>query len=78
MVKRYIWNVLIGLDQFGNTLFGGDPDMTLSGNMGRKVKTGECIVCKPICRFIAFAFRDPNHCANQDTAEQDEGKDQLI
>ena len=78
MVKKYLWNILIGFDQFANTIFAGDPDMTLSGNMGRKVKEGRCVLCKPICKAIAFAFRDPNHCAEQDIAEQDEGKDQVV
>ena len=74
MVKRYIWNVLISVDQLGNTLLGGDPDMTISGRMGRAVRQGQCRLCRPICKIIAFAFRDPNHCANQDILESDEGQ----
>jgi len=25
-IKQYFWNILIGLDQWVNTWFGGDPD----------------------------------------------------
>jgi hypothetical protein len=34
MVK-YISNLLVGLDQFGNTLIGGSPDETISARAGR-------------------------------------------
>lgn len=31
----YINNVLVGFDQFANTLFGGHPDETISSRWGR-------------------------------------------
>ena len=34
-VKRFLWNVLIGIDQLGNTLLGGAPDETISARAGR-------------------------------------------
>ncbi len=73
MVKKYIWNVLIGLDQFGNTLLGGDPDMTISGRMGRAIMEGKCKLCVPIC--WALHKLDKNHCANQAIAEKEEWDD---
>lgn len=30
-MKRYFWNILVGLTQFLNTLLGGDPDQPFSG-----------------------------------------------
>jgi hypothetical protein len=34
-VARYAVNVLLGLDQLGNTLWGGSPDETISSRLGR-------------------------------------------
>lgn len=33
--RRWIWNLLIGIDQLGNTLLGGAPDETISARAGR-------------------------------------------
>lgn len=35
MVKKYIWNLLISIDQLCNTILGGDPDETMSSRMGK-------------------------------------------
>jgi hypothetical protein len=35
-VKDWFWNVLLGLDQFGNTIIGGHPDETISSRLGRR------------------------------------------
>jgi hypothetical protein len=32
---RYIEKILLGLDQFGNTILGGAPDETISARSGR-------------------------------------------
>jgi hypothetical protein len=34
-IRRYLYGVLIGIDQFGNTLAGGNPDETISSRLGR-------------------------------------------
>lgn len=40
-VGRWVMNVLISLDQLGNSIGGGDPDETISSRIGRiKVKWG--------------------------------------
>jgi hypothetical protein len=36
-IGRYFNRVLIGLDQFGNTLTGGYPDETISARVGRRM-----------------------------------------
>ena len=33
-VTRYLFRVAISIDQLGNTLLGGRPDETISGNVG--------------------------------------------
>jgi hypothetical protein len=71
-MKRYIVNALIGLDQFINALLGGDPDMTLSGRMGRAVAQGRCKLCGPVCWFLGKLDKD--HCARANRNEADEGQ----
>ncbi len=74
-MKRYFINALIGLDQFVNTLIGGDPDMTLSGRMGRAVAADRCKVCKAVCWVLGKLDKD--HCARANRNEADEGADQV-
>lgn len=74
-MKRYIFNALIGLDQFINTLIGGDPDMTLSGRMGRAIAENRCKACRVICWFLDRIDKD--HCARANKNEADEGADQV-
>lgn len=33
--KAYVWNLLIGIDQFFNSVLGGMPDETISSRCGR-------------------------------------------
>lgn len=67
---------IISLDQLGNASLGGDPDMTLSGRMGRAIKDGRCKLCRVVCFFLNKI--DPNHCARVDRQEADEGSDEVI
>jgi len=39
MLCKYCWNILIAIDQLVNTVFGGDPDETLSSRMGKWART---------------------------------------
>ncbi|WP_302621011.1 hypothetical protein [Cupriavidus taiwanensis] len=39
-MKRYFWNVLIAIDQFGNALGAGDPDETISSRAGNAKRAG--------------------------------------
>lgn len=70
-MKRYFFNVLVGLDQLVNAVTGGDPDMTLSGRMGRAVSEGRCKVCGAVCWFLDKI--DTDHCARANKNEADEG-----
>ena len=40
-MKKYIHNVLVGLDQFCNTILGGHPDETISARSGRAAQNGK-------------------------------------
>ena len=67
-MKRYIFNLLISLDQFVNTLIGGAPDETLSSRFGRTRETNPFsgMVCKVLDSL------DPHHC--RDSIEDEHPK----
>lgn len=73
-VSRYLWNVLIWLDQGLNVLLGGDPDETLSSRMGKAVREDRCVLCKGLCWLLHLI--DKNHCAK--SIEEDEGKNEVV
>lgn len=68
MVKRYIWNILISIDQFLNTVLGGEPDETISSRMGKRARKGDKLG-KCICKFLNLF--DKGHC--EKSIEEDEG-----
>jgi hypothetical protein len=73
-MKRYIWNILISIDQFFNTLFGGDPDETISSRMGKHLAKHDCPFCSFLCKCLNLIQKD--HCVR--SIEADEGKDQVF
>tara|TARA_R110000851_G_scaffold96920_3_gene210222 strand:+ start:300 stop:512 length:213 start_codon:yes stop_codon:yes gene_type:complete len=70
MIERYIRNLLISLDQFGNALLGGDPDETISS---RAAKNQHKWYWRVLGYFLEFL--DPGHLKR--SLEKDEGKDAL-
>jgi hypothetical protein len=70
MVKRYIWNLLISLDQLMNTILGGFPDETMSSRMGKHVAKKDCPFCNFVCKFLNLFQKD--HCVK--SIESDEGE----
>ena len=70
---KYLWNILVSLDQFVNVLLSpllnaalnpvvkfGNPDETLSSVFGKNIEQGACRGCRIICKFLHGI--DPNHC----------------
>ncbi len=80
MILKYCLNVLIGLDQFGNAILGGDPDETISSRLGKlKVRHGGNIPWyRPLSKVVDWGVDkiDPNHSI--DAIEHDEGKDAVL
>lgn len=72
---RYLLNLLISLDQLGNSLLAGDPDETISSRLGRiKAKYGgEIPWTRPVSRITERALNviDRRHC--EEALEPDEG-----
>ena len=70
-LKKYLKNILISIDQFINTLFGGDPDETISSRC-HKYKNRK--ICRFICRMLEKL--DNGHCER--ALEKDEGKHEVF
>ncbi len=65
MIRRYILNVLIVLDQLANAVLRGDPDETLSSAAGKARNAGGRWGC-------VLDWIDPDHCNK--AIEHDEGR----
>jgi len=66
---RYIYNVLLAVDQLASALVGGDPDETLSSRFGRAQRAGKRWA-KVVCRVLDVVH--PGHC--EWAIEHDEGR----
>lgn len=62
--RRYVFNLLIAIDQLANTVLAGNPDETISSRAHKAVlksrQTGKTWGCV-LCRILDLV--DPNHCA---------------
>lgn len=76
--SRYFWNVLISIDQFFNTIFGGDPDETISSRFGKWLDlpedTWKWKIAYVVCR--ALHWIDSGHCRK--SIEPDEGDNDIL
>lgn len=71
-VKKYFWNLLISIDQLANTIFGGDPDETISS------RTGKLMHKRRWAKWMA-AFLDLFEKDHAEKAiEEDEGKNRTV
>lgn len=76
MARRYAINLFIAGDQMANAILGGNPDMTISGRLGKRLLKGRdgCPWCyllsKWICRLLDEV--DPRHCVKAYRVDQDE------
>ena len=71
MIRKYLWNILVSVDQFLNTLLGGDPDETISS---RCAKHRNQWPWKPLAILLEWLF--PGHLDK--AIEKDEGKDEVF
>jgi hypothetical protein len=69
-MKRYLWNLLVALDQLGNTIFGGYPVETISSRAGKAYARGDTWAVL-LCR--ALHVLDRGHCAK--SIEPDGGEE---
>lgn len=71
-MEKYGWNVLISLDQLGNTVTGGDPDETISSRSGKR--QNDVWWAKALCWFLNKL--DTGHCKN--AIEENEGSGEIL
>lgn len=70
-LKQYLFNLVISVDQFANTVLGGDPDETISSRTAKNAhKRGWRILAR-----ILEAL-DTGHLRR--AREDDEGKDAVL
>lgn len=69
---KYVWNILIAVDQLVNTILGGDHDETISSRAGKLQEKRAW--AKQLCKFLNYL--ETNHCKK--SIENDEGKDKLV
>lgn len=72
MIKKYIHNILVSLDQFGNTILGGDPDETISSRVGKNYHD---TFFETFINFL-FQVKTENHCV--EAIETDEGSNAIF
>ena len=76
----YILRVLISIDQLGNTIAGGNPDVTISARTGyfaNVEKTNLRIWWRCMEAIIDFAFYPidgPRHCYKAYKSDEEEGR----
>ena len=79
MIFKYFLNVLISIDQLGNTFLGGDPDETISSRLGKMKKRNNGTIPwkRPLSKIVDWGLDkiDPNHSI--DAIEKDEGNDAI-
>lgn len=66
MIRRYLVNLLISVDQLGNSILGGDPDETISSRAAKKADRRGWKILARLLEAI-----DPGHLAR--AREDDEG-----
>ena len=68
---RYLWNILISIDQLVNTIFGGYPDETISSRIGKHVHWhGDTGWRLSLSKFLNLFDKDHT----KKTIEEDEGE----
>jgi hypothetical protein len=69
-------NLLLSVDQLGNSILGGDPDETISSRIGRikRKHSGRIPLTRPVSRLTDWVLDiiDPNH--SMDAIEENRGR----
>ncbi|MEQ8652395.1 MAG: hypothetical protein RIC87_08025 [Kiloniellales bacterium] len=56
LARRYAVNLFIAGDQLANAILGGNPDMTISGRLGKRLLAGKqgCVWCYLLSKWLAL------------------------
>ncbi len=77
LTAKWILNILISVDQLVNTVFGGDPDETISSRLGKSYPNS--VLAKLVDILFFWQCRDKaikRHVIN--AIELDEGNDRIF
>lgn len=74
--RKYLINVLLGLDETGNALAGGDGEETISSRVGKAQRAGKWWAVHIAAPFINWLLKNPNHC--KESIEDDRGAKAVI
>lgn len=75
-LKRYLWNLLIAVDQLLNVVVGGYPDETFSARTWRKAEADQWFwraMRRLIDWFFMKAFKQGEHCKKSYDSEAARG-----
>jgi hypothetical protein len=77
VLKKYLRNVIVALDQLLNAITGGDEDETISSRLGKCQKKGNyfCVILCWVLTHVVFFWQKKPHCL--DNIEEDEGRNEL-
>ena len=68
LIKRYVINLLLAVDQLANTVLLGHPDETLSSRLGRSIGQERYVWVKWFRLFVDWVFlvliKEENHSLN--------------
>ena len=83
IIGKYLLNILIAVDEFGNALTAGDPGETISSRLGRiKAKNKGVIPWhRPVAKVIAWGLDkiQPGHVEHAiEPPEQIEGDEGIV
>lgn len=73
--NSYAYNILLSLDQFGNAVFGGNPDSTISARTGyfaAKKQERFWIIQERVINYAFKPIDGPNHCRQAWQADANE------
>ena len=70
--RKWLWNLLVAVDQLGNAITAGDPDETISSRAGKAKRRGR-LWARSLCWMLDQV--DPGHC--EASVDPTEGKDQV-
>jgi hypothetical protein len=73
-MSEYIENLLTAIDQLGNAIAGGDPDVTVSSRVGFHAYSQASIYWRTMERIIDFTFEPidgKNHCFKSTLKDND-------
>lgn len=79
VIRLYLLNVLVSLDQLASAILGGDPDETISSRLGKSQRGdyggAQRMLWMPVAVMVDLIFLKldgPDHCRRM--IEEDEGE----